>query len=95
MHSSAMNKPYNYVKRNPAMAFYEDKRAVKESDSIEQYKRVRKIGEAPMSPGIYKCLVCGFEDVMNRECTKLPPCSSCSKEKGANTWKLLVKATDK
>lgn len=77
------------------MAFYEDKRAVRESDSLEQYKRIRKVGEYPASPGIYKCLDCGFEDVMNRGCKTLPPCSNCSKEKGANTWKLLVKATDK
>lgn len=34
------------------MAFYEDKRAVKESDAAEQYRRVRKIGEQPISPGI-------------------------------------------
>lgn len=77
------------------MAFYEDKRAVKESDAVEQYRRVRKIGEQPMSPGIYKCFSCGFEDVINRECTKLPPCSNCSKDKVPNTWRLLVKATDK
>lgn len=75
------------------MAFYENAKLVIESDKREQYQRVRKIGEKPGGPGIYRCQACGFEDVMNRECTKLPPCSNCSDEKGANTWKFLVKAT--
>lgn len=75
------------------MAFYENEGAVKKTPNPDQYKVVRKIGEKPGGPGIYRCQACGFEDVMNRECTKLPPCSNCSDEKGANTWKLLVKAT--
>lgn len=77
------------------MAFYADKKVVRESDNPNQYAQVRKIGEKPGGPGIYKCQTCGFEDVMNRECAKLPPCANCSDSKGANTWKLLVKATDK
>ncbi|WP_278941464.1 hypothetical protein [Pseudomonas helleri] len=76
------------------MAFYENAKLVRETDKPEQYQRVRKIGEEPGGPGIYRCQSCGFEDVMNRECTKLPPCSNCSKQKGANTWKFLVIATD-
>jgi hypothetical protein len=76
------------------MAFYENAKLVRETDKPEQYQKVRKIGEAPGGPGIYRCQSCGFEDVMNRDCTKLPPCSNCSKKNGANTWRFLVKATD-
>lgn len=77
------------------MAFFEDSKIVLKSDKVEQYQQIRKIGSKPASPGIYKCQTCGYEDVINRECNKLPPCSNCSDEKGANTWKFLVKATDK
>lgn len=58
------------------------------------FKDTHKIGSAPSYPGIYKCQSCGYEDVINRECNKFPPCSNCSDKKGANTWKLLVQATD-
>lgn len=77
------------------MAFYIDKDSVHLSDKPEKYRRIREIGEKPSSPGIYKCQTCGFEDVMNRDCNKLPPCSNCTEKKGSNTWKLLVTATDK
>lgn len=77
------------------MAFYDDSSAVKQSDKPNQYRKVRCIGEAPAGPGIYKCQTCGFEDVINRECIKLPPCSNCSDTRGANKWRFLVKATDK
>jgi len=76
------------------MAFYENAKLVKITGKPLQYQKVRETGEVPPAPGIYRCETCGFEDVMNRECQKLPPCSSCSKEKGANTWRFLVKATD-
>jgi hypothetical protein len=77
------------------MAFYEDEYYVKKTDKPDQYKTIRKIGEKPPSPGIYKCQKCGFEDVMNRDCDKLPPCANCKEEGSSNTWKLLVKATNK
>ena len=77
------------------MAFYADTTSVKKTTSPVQYGLVRNIGEKPGGPGIYKCQRCGFEDVINRECTKLPPCAHCSSSnKEANTWKFLVKATD-
>ncbi|MGY4534634.1 ribosomal protein L37AE/L43A [Pseudomonas sp. TE3786] len=76
------------------MAFYTDTKVVLVSNQPAKYQTIRRIGEKPEGPGIYKCQSCGFEDVMNRECTKLPPCSNCSKSKGANTWKLLVTAAD-
>ncbi|PRZ52302.1 hypothetical protein BX589_115182 [Paraburkholderia fungorum] len=79
------------------MAFYADKNKVQVSDKPAQYGTLRKPGEKPGGPGIYKCETCGFEDVINRECKKLPPCSNCDNDgKGGNEyWKFLVKATDK
>ena len=78
------------------MAFYADKSNVKLSDKPGQYNTSRKPGEAPPSPGIYKCQTCGYEDVINRECGVLPPCSECGKAKKKNEhWKLLVKAVEK
>lgn len=74
------------------MAFYSDSKSVFKSDKPDQYNIIRKSGSKPSSPGIYKCQDCGFEDVINRDCDKLPPCSGCDGSKG---WKLLVKATDK
>lgn len=74
------------------MAFYADEKKVRLSNKPEQYGTQRKPGEKPSSPGIYKCQSCGFEDVINRECEKLPPCSNCETE--TTTWKLLVKAVD-
>ena len=75
------------------MAFYEDAKAVKTTDSPEKYQTERKPGQRPSSPGIYKCQSCGYEDVINRECDTLPPCANCDKKPHA--WKLLVTATDK
>ncbi len=75
------------------MAFYEDAKAVKKTDSPEKYQKERKPGQRPSSPGIYKCQSCGYEDVINRECDTLPPCANCDKKPHA--WKLLVTATDK
>lgn len=79
------------------MAFYADKTNVNLSDKPAQYDTLRKPGEKPGGPGIYKCQTCGFEDVMNRECNKLPPCSNCNNngQNGNEYWKYLVKATDK
>lgn len=74
------------------MAFYADKKNVQVSNRLQQYDEIRLPGEKPPSPGIYKCQGCGYEDVINRECGKLPPCSSCNGDDG---WKLLVKAVDK
>lgn len=75
------------------MAFYEDKKNVKLTDKEAQYQKVRSIGSIPAGPGIYKCQKCGYEDVINRECEKLPPCSNCKKRGNSNSWKFLVKAT--
>lgn len=78
------------------MAFYADQNKVRLSDKPNQYNTLRKPGEKPPSPGIYKCQTCGFEDVINRECGTLPPCSSCKDKSRKNEyWKLLVKAVDK
>ncbi len=74
------------------MAFYGDKSKVRQSDKMDQYNKARKPGETPPSPGIYKCDSCGYEDVFNRECAKIPPCANCGTE--TTTWKLLVKAVD-
>ena len=61
-----------------------------------QDNTLRKPGEKPGGPGIYKCQTCGFEDVINRERNKLPPCSNCDNEGkgGSEYWKFLVKAID-
>lgn len=72
------------------MAFYTDKKNVVVSDKPEQYDVKRRPGDKPSAPGIYKCQSCGFEDVINRECDTLPPCSECRNK--TTTWKLLVKA---
>jgi hypothetical protein len=76
------------------MAFYADSKNVQVSDKPDQYSKLWKPGETPPAPGIFKCQTCGFEDVINRECTKLPPCSACGKKKNEH-WKMLVKAVDK
>lgn len=75
------------------MAFYGDANNVHKTDKPDQYKKARKPGETPPYPGIYKCDTCGYEDVFNRECNKIPPCSKCGTK--TTTWKFLVKATDK
>lgn len=73
------------------MARFKDTKNVTISTG-DKYNVVRKPGENPSSPGIYKCQACGYEDVINRECGKLPPCSNCNSK--PHTWKLLVTATD-
>ncbi len=75
------------------MAFYKDKENVSKVHFFEedQYNKKMSPGECPSAPGIYKCQKCGFEDVINRKCDKLPPCSNCNENM---TWKLLVKAVD-
>ncbi|MEM8059813.1 hypothetical protein [Morganella morganii] len=80
------------------MALYYKNRIVTKvtfTDMLDErdFDKVWKIGENPEYPGIYKCQQCGFEDVINRDCDKLPPCSHCSGGKG-NTWQLLVLAQD-
>jgi hypothetical protein len=75
------------------VAYFNDESNVLKSKPLEKYQQERKPGEEPSSPGIYKCQACGYEDVINRECHKLPPCSNCDKK--PHTWKLLVTAVDK
>lgn len=75
------------------MAFYADKTSVKESNKPERYSKLWKPGANPTYAGIYKCQRCGFEDVINRECESMPPCSECRQQ--STTWKLLVRAEDK
>ncbi len=58
------------------------------------YKRKKglfEVGHSPGGPGIYQCQGCGYEDVINRACDKLPPCSRCEKNED---WKLLFEAQD-
>lgn len=76
------------------MAFYANPNAVRKTgtETTAQYEQLRKVGSKPPSPGIYECQNCGFEDVINRECTKLPPCSNCREE--SHDWKMICKAVD-
>ena len=74
------------------MAFYSSTNAVQRTTVHEQYTRRRAIGSKPGGPGIYECQNCGYEDVINRECQTLPPCSNCKEE--SNGWKMIVKAVD-
>jgi hypothetical protein len=76
------------------MAFYGDAKRVRLSDKPSQYEKLHKPGQKPPAPGIYKCQTCLYEDVINRECETLPPCSNCKINKNEH-WKLLVKASDK
>jgi len=77
------------------MAWYSDRGKVKESTNVDKFNKIWKPGENPNWAGIYRCQSCGYEDVINRECTKLPPCSNCeNKHHKNNTWKLLVRAED-
>ncbi|HHQ4311112.1 TPA: hypothetical protein ACSP7Z_001735 [Serratia fonticola] len=79
------------------MAYYGDTKLVRRADNeagLKKYSKIWKIGEKPVYPGIYKCQHCSFEDVINRDCEKLPPCSNCKKKGHANEWKLLVRAID-
>ena len=75
------------------MANYYYTNNLKQTDS-SLFREIQTIGSKPNAPGIYKCQRCGFEDVINRECDTLPPCSHCKSRPGRNTWKLLVQATD-
>lgn len=74
------------------MAFYIDATKVRKSDKLDKYNKERKPGQKPPNAGIYKCQACGYEDVINRECGHLPPCSKCDDK--PHTWKLLVTAAD-
>jgi hypothetical protein len=73
------------------MAFYLDPRKVRQSDKTSKFQKFA-VGDIPDYPGIYECQNCGQEDVINRECTKLPPCAAC-KEKG-HEWLLIARAQD-
>jgi hypothetical protein len=88
---AAEDGPLAY-RREKSMAFYGDEKKVIKSTKLTQYQTELKPGESPLGPGIYKCQACGFEDVMNRACNTLPPCSNCNKK--PHTWKFLVKAVD-
>ncbi len=76
------------------MAWYRDTENVKRTGDKykEKFTKIWKPGQKPDHPGIYKCQVCTYEDVINRECSSLPPCSNC--KPGSMTWKLLVRAVD-
>lgn len=74
------------------MARFQDKINVTHS-THDKYEKIRRPGEKPSSPAIYKCQTCGYEDVINRECGTLPPCSNCQDKPSG--WKLLVTAVDK
>lgn len=78
------------------MAFYADNSVVKVTGRPENkhWRAVFSIGDEPPVPGIYKCQSCGFEDVINRDCSNLPPCSNCKRPGHANKWKLIVRAED-
>lgn len=78
------------------MALYGEGSKVNPSNQPVRYSKIRNIGENPQSAGagIYQCQTCNYEDVVNRECTALPPCSNCKKKGHKNTWKLLVRAED-
>lgn len=77
------------------MAWYGDSKKVTETkgENAAKYSKEWKPGQNPSYAGIYKCQSCGYEDVINRECTSLPPCSNCDSE--GIKWKLLVRAADK
>ncbi|TFW09458.1 hypothetical protein E4K72_05960 [Oxalobacteraceae bacterium OM1] len=74
------------------MAFYGDTDRVKPSTRPRKYRRRWRPGDTPDYPGIYKCQRCGFEDVFNRACETVPPCSMCQEQ--TTDWKLLVRAVD-
>ncbi|MCB5949339.1 hypothetical protein [Enterobacter sp. TCD1-1] len=80
------------------MAWYIDSEHVIKNERKEvnsRYEKIWKPGENPDWAGIYRCQACGYEDLINRQCTKLPPCSNCDEKGHANnTWKLLVRAVD-
>jgi len=80
------------------MAWYNDVNNVKlnKAESANaKYNKTFKPGQIPSYAGIYRCQECGYEDVINRECTKIPPCNNCEeKGHGENRWKLLVRAVN-
>ncbi|EBF1418327.1 hypothetical protein J5K60_002576 [Escherichia coli] len=80
------------------MAWYIDSKNVKKNTNEKanaKYEKIWKPGEKPDCAGIYRCQACGYEDLINRQCNKLPPCSNCEKKAHKNnTWKLLVRAVD-
>ncbi|WP_323912261.1 zinc ribbon-containing protein [Aeromonas caviae] len=63
---------------------------VKLADEKSQthFQKIQNTGSKPNFPGIYECQSCGFEDLINRDCEKLPPCSECD----GSEWKLIVYA---
>jgi len=80
------------------MAWYTDSKHVRKNEvekANAKYEKIWKPGEKPDWAGIYRCQACGYEDLINRQCNKLPPCSNCEeKAHNNNTWKLLVRAVD-
>ncbi|ATP91764.1 hypothetical protein VI35_18220 [Aeromonas caviae] len=77
------------------MAWYIDSENVKKNTveaAKSKYNKIWSIGDNPDHPGIYMCQFCGYEDVINRECYSLPPCSNCKTPGHSNKWKLLVRA---
>lgn len=74
------------------MARYIKSSAAKKSEYPARFEKVWNIGEKPVHPGIYECTKCLYEDVINRECEKLPPCSNCKEKGNTNTWQLQVMA---
>ncbi|MCZ5740738.1 hypothetical protein O5272_01080 [Escherichia coli] len=80
------------------MAWYIDSKNVKKNTNEKanaKYEKIWKPREKPDHAGIYRCRACGYEDLINRQCNKLPPCSNCEKKAHKNnTWKLLVRAVD-
>ncbi|EES4599983.1 hypothetical protein FP864_004833, partial [Escherichia coli] len=65
------------------MAWYIDSKNVKKNTNEKantKYEKIWKPGEKPDCAGIYRCQACGYEDLINRQCNKLPPCSNCEKK---------------
>ncbi|EOZ3196025.1 TPA: hypothetical protein PXJ35_004444 [Yersinia enterocolitica] len=73
------------------MAVYNNSKTVTKTEHPAKFEKIWKIGEKPEYPGIYECKSCLYEDVINRECEKFPPCSNC-KNGTSNKWQLLVQA---
>lgn len=74
------------------MARFGEPTKFKKSNNPKLYTTLRSIGSTPPAPGIYECQECGFEDVINRDCDRLPPCSYCRSE--GHDWKLIARAVD-
>ncbi|HHQ4508563.1 TPA: hypothetical protein ACSP3X_003404 [Aeromonas hydrophila] len=64
-------------------------RFIKE-EYAQRFRTIQSSGSKPSHPGIYECQTCGFEDLINRECNTLPPCSKCD----GSEWKLIAFAQD-